>query len=61
MATMTVGRDCDGCGVRVEGDDVDAFLDRYVEHVAGAHADWGYSDKAVRAYARRWFVPDGET
>jgi SAM-dependent methyltransferase len=40
----------------VRGDGVEAFLDRYAAHVAESHADWGYSDRAVRAYARRWFA-----
>jgi hypothetical protein len=55
---MAVSHDCDGCGAHIEGEDVEAFLARYVEHTRTTHADWGYSDKAVRAYARRWFVPD---
>ena len=56
---MGVRHECDGCGVVVEGDDVESFLDVYVAHVAEAHADWGYTDRAVRAYARRWFT-DGD-
>ena len=54
VSAVAIRRDCDGCGVAIAGDDVDGFLDAYVVHVAEAHADWGYSDKAVRAYARRW-------
>ena len=56
---MPVRHECDGCNVAVEGEDEDAFLDAYVAQVAQAHADWGYTDRAVRAYARRWFVDDG--
>ena len=55
---MTVRRECEGCGATIEADDVDAFVDAYAAHVAEAHADWGYTDRAVRAYVRRWFTPD---
>ena len=54
----TVGRACEGCGVAVEGVDIDGFVDAYARHVLEAHADWGYTDRAVRAYVRRWFTPD---
>ena len=55
---MTVRRDCEGCGRTIEGEDVDGFVDAYARHVLDAHADWGYTDRAVRAYVRRWFTPD---
>jgi hypothetical protein len=54
----TVGRACEGCGVAISADDVDGFVDANVRHVLEAHADWGYTDRAVRAYVRRWFAPD---
>ena len=53
---MTVAHECEACAARVEAPDLEGFLDRYVEHVAASHPDWGYSDKAVRAYAKRWFA-----
>ncbi len=53
---MAIGRACEGCGQVIEADDVDGFVDAYAEHVLTAHADWGYTDRAVRAYVRRWFT-----
>jgi hypothetical protein len=55
---MTVRRECEGCGVAIEADDVDAFVDAYAAHVLETHADWGYTDRAVRSYVRRWFTSD---
>jgi ribosomal protein S18 acetylase RimI-like enzyme len=42
---------CDACGVVVEGADLQAFSDAYVEHAHRDHPDWPYPDQAIRNVA----------
>jgi GNAT superfamily N-acetyltransferase len=48
---MTVRHACDECGADIEGDEVAAFGDAYIDHVRAVHPEWPYPDVAIRNYA----------
>ena len=48
---MTISHECDACGAKVLGDDVEGFGDAYIAHARTSHADWPYPDQASRNYA----------